>query len=565
VHQHVNELTRMLGKHGVGPETRVAVLQRRSAESVASVPAILQAGGVFVPLHPDWPKTRRDLVLAHTGAAVVVTDTACADLLADAPVPVVVVPELTEHADAAGIEDLSADLPVDPAQLAYIMYTSGSTGSPKGVMCSHEDVADMLADRSWSGSRGATMAHHVPSAFDPSVCELLVPLTTGGHVVVAPKADLDAAGLADLVSGHGVTHCLISPGLLRLLADDDPACFAGLRELVTGGDVVPAATVRRILAAAPGLTIRTHGGATETTVFATHHPMRTPVDVPDSVPMGRPRDNVCAYVLDDFLRPVPVGVTGELYFGGDGIARGYAGRPALTAERFVADHFGSPGTRLYRTGDLVRQRHDGGVDFVGRADDQVKIRGVRVEPGEAEAVLATLPGVAQAAVAVRADSSGDKQLVGYVVANDTGVLDPGRLLTEAAMILPGYLVPSVIVTLDAFPLTANGKVDRNALPTPGPASAGGRAPSTETERQLCALFGEVLGIAEVAAEDDFFRLGGHSLLAMRLIGKARRVLGVELTVQDVFTNPTVAGLATCVTTAPKARPQLRRARPGGAR
>jgi amino acid adenylation domain-containing protein len=561
LHQHVNQLARVLRAHGVGPETRVAVLQRRSVESVASLLAILRAGGVYVPLHANWPEARRELVLAHTEAAVVVTDPAGAQQLAGTAVPVIVVAELADH--TADVEDV--DIPVAPAQLAYVMYTSGSTGVPKGVMCTHEDVVDMIADRSWSTGRGTPWTHQVPSAFDPSICEVLVPLTTGGHVVV-PPSDLDAPTLAALVERHGITHCLLPPGPLRLLADEDPTCFAGLRELVTGGDVVPAATVRQVLTAVPGLTVRTHGGATETTVFGTHHPMSALAEVPGSVPMGRPRDNMRAYVLDEFLRPVAVGVAGEFYVGGDGIARGYVSQPARTAERFVADPFGSPGTRLYRTGDVVRWRPDGSIEFLGRADDQVKIRGFRVEPGEVEATLAAQPGVAQAAVVAHVDRLGDKQLVGYVVPKDpVSTVDPERLRTAVAAVLPNYMVPWTVLVLPGFPVTANGKLDRRALPAPSAPSAPVRAPRTETEQELHTLFRAVLEIDEVSIDGDFFRLGGHSLLAMRLVGKARRVLGVELTVQDIFSNPTIADLAKCVATAPKARPKPRRTRPGGVR
>ncbi|MGW3292321.1 non-ribosomal peptide synthetase, partial [Streptomyces sp. NPDC001002] len=376
------------------------------------------------------------------------------------------------------------------------------------------------------------MLFHAPHAFDASSYELWVPLLSGGTVVVAPTEAMDAAGLRSLITGHDLTHVHVTAGLGRVLAEQDPHCFSGVREVLTGGDVVPAGAVRRILAANPGVVVRHLYGPTEVTLCATQFAVDEESAVPDVLPIGRPLDNTRVFVLDGGLRPVPVGVTGELYVAGAGLARGYAGRPGLTAERFVACPF-TPGRRMYRTGDLVRWTPDGQLLFVGRADEQVKIRGFRVEPGEVEALLAAHPGVAQAAVVVREDIPGDKRLLAYLVpAEDTADLAESASAYVAER-LPGYMVPSAIIELPSLPLTGNGKVDRAALPAPELTQISGRAPVTVQEELLCRAFAEVLGLPSVGVDDDFFALGGHSLLAVSLVEWLRQ-RGVSVSVRALF-------------------------------
>ncbi|MEU9560406.1 condensation domain-containing protein, partial [Streptomyces fumanus] len=329
-------------------------------------------------------------------------------------------------------------------------------------------------------------------------------------------------------------------GLFRVLAEQSPEIFTGVREVLTGGDVVSASAIRTLLASHPGLVVRTTYGPTENTAFTTHLPFTSGDEVPASVPIGRPMDNTRTYVLDGFLRPVAPGVAGELYLAGEGVARGYAGRAGLTAERFVACPFGEAGERMYRTGDLARWSADGVLEFAGRVDEQVKIRGFRIEPAEVEAVLAAHESVRQAAVIAREDQPGVKRLVAYVV----GEVDEEELRRYVAEKLPEYMVPSAFVELDAIPLTRNGKLDRAALPVPDLAGrTTGRAPATPTEEVLCGLFAEVLGLERVGADDSFFALGGDSLVAMRLIARVRSVLDAEVSVRDLFTDPTVEGLA----------------------
>ncbi|MFD6309296.1 condensation domain-containing protein, partial [Streptomyces sp. NPDC060223] len=313
-----------------------------------------------------------------------------------------------------------------------------------------------------------------------------------------------------------------------------------MREVLTGGDVVSASAIRTLLGAHPGLVVRTTYGPTENTAFTTHLPFTAGEEIPAVVPIGRPMDNTRTYVLDEFLRLVPPGVAGELYVAGEGVARGYAGRAGLSAERFVACPFSECGERMYRTGDLARWRADGVLEFAGRVDEQVKIRGFRIEPGDVEAVLSAQGSVGQAVVIAREDQPGVKRLVAYVV----GDVDEAELREFVAERLPEYMVPSAFVTVDAIPLTRNGKLDRAALPAPDLAGrTTGRAPATPTEEVLCGLFAEVLGLEQVGAEDSFFTLGGDSLVAMRLIARIRSVLDAEVSIRDLFTDPTVAALA----------------------
>lgn len=527
-----NALAHRLTALGVRAETPVAMLLERSPDVVVATLAVVKSGGAYVPLHAGYPPERMALVLQDTAAPVLITDRDD-DALGFAAGAVV----LRVGDTAADADPGNPGIPVEPAQLAYVIYTSGSTGVPKGVAVSHRDVAAFAADRRWLGGAHERLLMHSPHAFDASTYEIWVPLLSGGQVVVAPAAGLDASGLRALATRHGLTGVFLTTALFNLIAMEDPAAFAPLRTVLTGGEAATPAAMRRVREACPSLALAHVYGPTETTTYATHFPLDTVDDVP---PIGTPLDNMRAYVLDGVLRPVPVGVAGELYLAGAGLARGYVRRPGLTAERFVADPFGTPGTRMYRTGDLVRRRGDGALEYVGRTDHQVKVRGFRIEPGEIEAALMALDGVAQTIVVVREDRPGARRLVGYVAARGvSGEELRGRL----AVGLPEFMVPSAIVVLDELPLTLNGKVDRNALPAPEIVpSAAGRAPDGPREEILADAFRQVLGITASDAEESFFNLGGDSITALQLVARVREA-GLVISARDVFLLRTVAALA----------------------
>jgi acyl-CoA synthetase (AMP-forming)/AMP-acid ligase II/acyl carrier protein len=402
--------------------------------------------------------------------------------------------------------------------------------------------------------------------FDLAVTALYPVLLQGGDVRLAGKDESrDPRLLADhLQAGNEVSVIKMTPSHLEELIT---SAVAEQREIsvgtaVFGGELLRPRVLAALRSAAPGRTrVVNHYGPTETTVGCVTADV-TDWDDPGagSVPIGRPVPNMRAYVLDDGLRPVRVGVVGELYLAGAQVARGYLNRPELTAGRFVACPFGGGGDRMYRTGDLVRWREDGLLEFVGRADDQVKIRGFRVEPAETEAVLGGCPGVAQAVVMVREDRPGDVRLVGYAVPAGDGVLDPAALRARLAGLLPDHLVPSALVVLAELPLTPNGKVDRRALPEPEYCSAAsGRAANGRAEEQLCGLFADILGLESAPVDQSFFDLGGHSLLATRLVSRVRSVMDAEIDIRDLFDAPTVAGLATRLRPPSRSRPALKRA------
>ncbi|MBV2155356.1 non-ribosomal peptide synthase/polyketide synthase [Kitasatospora sp. SUK 42] len=517
---------------GLAPEEPVALELDRSAELVVAQLAVLKAGGAYLPVDLRAPEERRRTLLARAGATRRLT-----------------------AADVAAVRTEAATAPLppaDPDRLAYVMYTSGSTGEPKAVAVRHRDVASLATDSRFADGRCDRVLLHSPVAFDAATFEVWAPLLTGGCVLVAPDGPVDAALLRRLAGPDGPTALWLTAGLFRLLAQDAPDCFAGLRTLWTGGDVVPAAAVRRVLAACPGLTVVDGYGPTETTTFATAHELTDAAAVPDTVPVGRPLDDRRVHVLDRRLRPVPPGCAGELYLAGEGVARGYLGRPGATAARFLADPAGPPGARMYRTGDLARRRPDGTVEFLGRADHQVKIRGFRVEPGEVEAALAAHPGVADLAVVAREDRPGARRLVAYVV-GPAGA-EPEELRAFAARTLPDYLVPAAFVPLTALPLSRNGKLDRSALPAPGSPGEehdGGRRervePRTAAERRTAEVFGEVLGIRPPGVTEGFFELGGDSILSIRLTARLAEAFGTDLTPRAVFDHPTPAGLARLLT------------------
>ncbi|MFD9493507.1 amino acid adenylation domain-containing protein [Streptomyces sp. NPDC060005] len=555
--ERANQLAHRIVGLGVGREAPVAVLMERSVDLVVALLAALKAGAFYLPLHSGYPLERMQWIVDETSAPVLLTDRAMRDRgLPVAPVTVTV----DDDAELAGLPVSDPGIESRPEQLAYVMYTSGSTGRPKGVAVAHRDVLDLVVDSMFEPGAHERVLMVIPYAFDPSIYGLWVPLLNGGRTVITPEGDLSVATLARLITQEAITALDVSAGLFQVMAEEDPGCFAGAREVITGGDVVSPTAVRRVLDHCPDIVVRSAYGPTETTLYATQHPWTGDGELPAPLPIGRPLDDMRAYVLDETLSLVPAGATGELYLAGAGLARGYFGRPDLTAERFVADPYGPAGSRMYRTGDLARCSGEGVLEFLGRADDQVKIRGFRIELGEIETVLSRAPGVSQVAVIAREDQPGAKRLVGYVVA------DPGRgeqvdvesLRVHAAGLLPEFMVPSVLVVLDRLPLTTNGKLDRRALPAPDlPATAGaGRGPRTPREEILCGLFAEVLGVPTVGIDDDFFALGGHSLTATRLASRIRSALGAELVVGTVFEAPTVAALADRVAEAGVARPAL---------
>ena len=545
--RRAGRLARRLVARGLQPEERVAVLAERSPDLVVALLGILEAGGAYLPLDPANPPERLAWMVQDAGASLLVAREAPAFELP--PGLRLIVPD-SPHGEEPETPEIA--LPRMPAEsLAYVMYTSGSTGKPKGVAVTHRNVlrlvrgagyADLGPDQTWLQT--------APLSFDPSTVEIWVPLLNGGRLVLYPGRLGALDDLARVIETHGVTSAWLTTGLFHEMVD---GCLDGLRplsQLLTGGDVVSPEHARRVLERHPGLTLVDGYGPTEGTTFTSCHRMTEPPRAGESVPIGRPISNTRTYVLDERLAPVPVGVEGELYAGGEGLARGYLDRPDLTAERFVPDPFGPAGERLYRTGDRVRWRADGTLDFRGRLDHQVKLRGFRVELGEVETALMASPGVREAAVLMREDRAGDRRLVAYVV-GDVAVEDLRRSLRER---LPDYMVPAAFVTLAAFPFTANGKVDRKALPAP--ALHGGEedylAPRTPVEETLAGIWAELLGLERVGAADNFFELGGHSLLATRVMSRLREAFGVELPLRDFFEAPGLADLAARVEAARRA-------------
>ncbi len=527
-----DRLAGLLAAAGAGPETVVAVVLPRSVELVVALLAILRSGAAFLPIDPEYPADRVAYLLGDASPSVVLGTTGLSGLLPS-----------TVDSNVLWLDDSA--LPGEPGTVppvrvpgpgaAYLLYTSGSTGKPKGVLVSHAALANRLLwmQDAYRLSAGDRVLQKTSCGFDVSVWEFFLPLITGATLVVArPGGHRDPAYLAEVIRREGVTDVHFVPSMLREFLPD--AAGTGLRRVYTSGEALsPAlrAEFHRTLDAE----LHNLYGPTEAAIDVTA--WTSPAGEVAVVPIGRPVWNTQAYVLDERLRPVPPGVVGELYLGGVQLARGYRGRPELTAERFVACPFGEPGTRMYRTGDRARWR-DGELEYHGRTDHQVKVRGVRVEPAEVEAVLREHDGVADAVVLLRPAPGGDPQLVAYVV----GEAVPGALRAHTAAALPHAMVPAVFVVLDRFPLTPHGKLDRAALPEP-PAAAPGRAPRTAREAALCAVFADVLGVPAVGADDDFFQLGGHSLTATRLVTRIRARLGAELTIREVFDAPTPAALA----------------------
>ncbi|HEY0640428.1 MAG TPA: amino acid adenylation domain-containing protein, partial [Pseudonocardiaceae bacterium] len=562
LNERANRLARRLRALGIGPgeERAVLLLQGRGPDLIVSELAVLKAGGLYVPLHPRQPLDRMRLIADDTGAGVLLVDAEHAGHRLTAEFTGRTLTVTGDDGDGDG-SDLGLD--PHPDRLAYAMFTSGSTGTPKGVAITHRDLAALALDDRWAEGHERVLLHS-SHAFDASTYEVWAPLLAGGTVVVAPPGDLDPEVMRRLVAGDGVTAVFLTTGLFNLLAEEDPACLAGLRTVLTGGEACLPRAFTRVLDACPGLTLAHVYGPTETTTYATYHRVRRPGPDDRTVPIGRALDNTRVYVLDEALRPVPPGVTGELCVGGVGLARGYLGHGAATAARFVPDPYGAPGSRMYRTGDQVRWA-GGAVEFVGRVDGQVKIRGFRIELGEIEAALLAEPVVRHAAVVVAAEdaAAADKRLVGYVVTD--GPADPVALRASLAERLPDYMVPAAIVPLEALPLNSNGKLDRAALPDPelGRGSTG-RAPRTARESVACAIFADVLGVESVGLDDSFFELGGHSLLATRLVRRLRAALGRPVAMRDLFEAPTVAGLLARSTRGTAARPPLAaRERPAG--
>ncbi|MFD9871288.1 amino acid adenylation domain-containing protein [Streptomyces niveus] len=541
--RRANLLAHRLIAAGTAPQGTVGVLMDHGPELIVATLAVLKAGAAYVPVGSSLSAARVRMIMEESGATVLLADADLVDtevaaaeraagtvvLRADSPAP-------------AGTPDTAPGVPTGQQALMYVMFTSGSTGRPKAVGVTHRNVARLAADRCWDRETHRRMLVHSAFGFDASTYEIWVPLLAGTRLVIGTGDGTDLPALRRTVERHGVSAAYFTVGLFHLLADEALDTLGLLREVWTGGDVLSPDAVRRVLTHCPDTVLVHSYGPTEAT-FGTHHQRFGLGERElDLVHLGRPMDNTRAYVLDHRLRPVPRGGTGELYLGGSHLARGYLGRSALTAERFVADPLGAAGERLYRTGDLVSWTTGGQLRFVGRADNQVKIRGFRIEPGEAEAAVARHPSVGRAAVVVREDRPGEKRLVAYVVPRSSPV-DEGALRSWLAESLPEYLVPSAVVVLDSLPLTTNGKLDRAALPAPVRDGApSGRGPRNPREEVLCGLFAEILGVTGVGIDDNFFDLGGHSLLAVRLMSRVRSVLGVERSVRDLFRSPTVAGL-----------------------
>lgn len=551
-YQQLSERVYLLARHlqtmGVGPESLVGVFIDRSVEMVVGILAILEAGGAYLPLDPNYPPERTSFVIADSGATLVLTTDRDRPRLPQVTVRVL---EIDSEASVLATRSHGRNpCPAKPENLAYVIYTSGSTGTPKGVMVEHRNVFSFFTamDRVLGTAPGVWLA--VTSiSFDISVLELFWTLTRGFKVILHGKESTHT--IADEIVRHGVTHFQSTPSLARMLTTDSRslAALGSVKKLLLGGEALPASLIDAIKPVAT-CDIFNMYGPTETTVWSTVYSLSATFEFGATVPIGRPLSNTRAYILDSQLKPVPSGEPGELFLGGEGVTRGYWKRPELTAERFLADPFAS-GCRIYRTGDVVRQHPDGEIEFLGRTDFQVKLRGYRIELGEIEAALEQQPAVHQAVVVAREDKPGDKRLVAYAVAKQGSLLSVQELRDALESKLPEHMVPSHFVFLDHLPLTANGKNDRNALPaaygqithTDSEPTTGMGSPD-DIEGIIATVWAEALGVPMVDHNENIFDLGVTSLMVPEVLIEMQRRLEREIPLVDLFEFYTVSDLAT---------------------
>jgi amino acid adenylation domain-containing protein len=517
-----NRLARALGRRGVGLETRVAIALERSCNLPVALLAALKAGAACVPIDSSYPAERRALMAGDAGATLLLDDVALAGLL-----------------EEAADEDAAAPaVAVPPDAACYVMFTSGSTGRPKGVVVPHRAIVNrtLAVQEQYRLTAEDRVLHKAPASFDVAISEIFWPLAAGARLVLAPPgAERDPEGIVDAIEREQVTVCEFVPSLVQALVDSYPESCRSLRFVYSGGEALPASLAAAWRARFPARLDNSYG-PTETAIDVTSWP----ADVPGegaTVPIGVPHPNMQLHVLSDRLGPLPATIAGELCIAGAQLARGYEGRPGLTAASFVPNPFGPPGSRMYRTGDLVRRLADGAVEWLGRIDDQLKVRGFRIEPGEVEAALRSVPGIGDAAVVAR-----DGRLVAFVAPD--GVNTGGARAALAAR-LPDHLVPSLVVALPELPRTRNGKIDRRALPVAlaeRSTEVEYVAPCDLTEETLAAVFASVLGVERVGVHDNFFDLGGDSILSLTCAMRARAA-GVALSPSLVFEHQTVSAIA----------------------
>ncbi len=542
-----SQLANYLRRHDAGREVRVAVCLQRSLELIVGILGILKAGAAYVPLDPDYPEERLAFMLEDTQAPILLTSAGLTERLPQHAARLVRL-----DADWELVARESAELPetdVAPENLAYVMYTSGSTGRPKGTSVPHRAVVRLVKESDYATFGPAeTFLQFAPISFDAATFEIWGSLLNGSRLVIYPAERPSLEALGEIILREGVSTVWLTAGLFHEMVQHNLEGLSPVRQLLAGGDVLSVTHVRTAAEALKDCTIINGYGPTENTTFSCCYAVSEPGNLGASVPVGRPISNTRAYILDHAMQPVPVGVPGMLYVAGDGLARDYQNRPALTAERFLPNPFSqSPGERLYCTGDLARYLADGNIEFLGRKDHQVKVRGYRIELGEIETALSRHPSVRDCLVAASGDSGGDKKLVAYFVSAVPAVPDTQSLRGFLREHLPDYMVPSAFVAMDAFPLTANGKVDRRALPS----FEGARpelttdyvAPATPVEQKIASVWRDVLNLDKVGLHDNFFDLGGHSLHLMQVHGRLKPAFDGKLAMVDLFKYPTVGSLA----------------------
>jgi amino acid adenylation domain-containing protein len=542
---HADRLALHLLSLGVQPGDAVGLCLERSVGAVVALLAIVKAGAAYVPLEPADPPARTRLVLHDARARHVITQRSLAPRVRADGLCVIEI----EQAWSQRASDASHPLPAVSAEaLAYIMFTSGTTGTPKGVCVTHRNIARLVCNPDYVElGPHEVLLQFAPLAFDASTLEIWGALLNGARLVVHPTAVPTAAELAAVLRERHITTLWLTAGFFHQMVDHELDALADVRQVLAGGDVLSVPHVQRLLDAKSAGVVVNGYGPTENTTFTCCHRMRPGSKLADSVPIGRPIANTRVYILDEHGEPVPPRVAGELFAAGDGVARGYLGGDEAFARRFMPDPFDSrPGARMYRTGDLARWRADGSIEFLGRRDRQVKVRGFRIELEEIEDALRHDPAIGDAAVVARRDSTGSNTLIGYIVPRDGQTVDPAAVKRALAERCPPYMLPAALVVLPVLPLTPNGKLDRTALPEPGshePERAPALEPRTLVEAQLHAILERVLGRSGIGVTDNFFELGGHSLLAVRLFAQIERAFGIKLPVSVLFTAPDIAQLA----------------------